>query len=587
MTKGEYEFPPQKHTETHVPEDPQEEIQRLRAEIADLEYRAAHPGGTAFKEDLEPEVQKREAELRAFEKSIQAAPQEVSDSMPDHSYEDMQRLRAEIADLEYRAAHPGGTAFKEDLEPEVLKREAELRTLEKGTQTIEQVENHERARGAVLPDAEGKKQPELSFSADPELALDKRHVDDVRGADRTPKEWRTKLAELISHATKKEETSENVIFMQAYLDKRTKEIEAEGEKLDTTNNSVHSVGKKYRSSSWTKKLALVTSLVLSTSASSSMSFPEMMTTLHHATETSHISMEPGTPVPSSRLTMEEVTEMAPAPTPHITMGPITAVPIEMPVIEASPHGYEGMLKQLWTQLHDKHVTLPTNAGAESDLAKLLAADAKTLDGVVHRIAADSRHSFFHTDGTSVRIRADARMTIGPDGNVQLDGSVHAPINAPVTPALHTELPPIEAPSVPSVAENITPSVAPISISPEQVTSSIPSSEIPPVSAEHMVINKFGVDVVPGEPHLYTDKAHHIFVYGGSPDGRMKILVAYVTKNPNVTVFDTDTKGQYRIPWHLVDGKILPEEPVRTRGFFGFGASWMKAPDPSEFRDIIQ
>ncbi len=123
---------------------------------------------------------------------------------------------------------------------------------------------------------------------------------------------------------------------------------------------------------------------------------------------------------------------------------------EMPTVGASSHGYEGMLKEMWQRVHAPGFHAPANLDPQSDLAQLLKADGASLDKIVHELAGSRDvggihgHHFFNPDGTSVRIDANAHMTIGPHGEIHLEQGGHdfieAPSGAPVTHAPHLEGP---------------------------------------------------------------------------------------------------------------------------------------------------
>ncbi len=306
-------------------------------------------------------------------------------------------------------------------------------------------------------------------------------------------------------------------------------------------------------------------------------------------------------------------------------------------VKATPgHGYEHMMKRLWEQLHEKGVELPANANPNSDLARLLAADKDSVDKVVHDIAADPKHQFFRADGSSVRIASDAHMTIGARGELFLSDAGHeyqvAPAHAPVTPMASSAVPNAAPPMVtpgeldpyfvpaqsithqevnpltglvneqaPAPVEMAVPRPTPETlISPEPIPTieahdtyeSTPQSEtfVPSVTAEvpHSIVNSFGIEVQTLEPHLYADSTDHIFAYGGSSAEKMKVILEYLTKNPDKIIYASGDSGEYRIPWHLADGKVVPAgAPVQTSGFLGFFKDFMKAPSPDEFEKIIK
>lgn len=178
---------------------------------------------------------------------------------------------------------------------------------------------------------------------------------------------------------------------------------------------------------------------------------------------------------------------------------------EMPTVGASSHGYEGMLKDLWGELH-KHA-LPGKVKPGSDLAKLLSAhDTASLDSVVHDIAKE--RGFFH-DGASVRIDTSAHMTIGTDGQLHFADAAHpdivnagpdmhvlpvaheAPVPAHPGAAPATELPPTETITTPEVANVDVTGMQP----PAPVETAIPH---PVIHEQGYLIDSHGNDVLDGQ-----------------------------------------------------------------------------------------
>lgn len=126
------------------------------------------------------------------------------------------------------------------------------------------------------------------------------------------------------------------------------------------------------------------------------------------------------------------------------------------------------------------------------------------------------------------------------------------------------------------------------------------TDIPPIPTEssgsepiagdaglEFIRNAVGLDVPTFEPHIYADSSDRLFVYGGTNQDRAKAVLEYLNANPNKTVYSADDNGEVRVPWFLRDGQITPGAPVRTSGFFGFGASAAQAPEPDEFVKIIK
>jgi hypothetical protein len=256
---------------------------------------------------------------------------------------------------------------------------------------------------------------------------------------------------------------------------------------------------------------------------------------------------------------------------------------------------------------------------------------------VHNIAKE--HGFFNPEGgTSVQINPGDHITIGADGNIHLSADhtdfVQAPENAHVTPAYHPNAethvaaphaetpiaPKVEAPAAPVVesapshpeaptrpaesptAQTVEAKTMPVTQEhPATVETRAPTAEThtpaeastppsPVESAVHeTVTNHFGLKIPMSEPHIYADGAKHIFVYGGSPDAQADVVKQYFAdpSHANNIIYGTDTRGAYRIPWHVAEGKVFPGAPIRTSGFLGFFKSFMKAPEPDELEKIIQ
>ncbi len=105
----------------------------------------------------------------------------------------------------------------------------------------------------------------------------------------------------------------------------------------------------------------------------------------------------------------------------------------------------------------------------------------------------------------------------------------------------------------------------------------------PTAVVNEVVNQAGLRVSIDVPHVYSGLGGvDTFVYGGSSSERAKVILEYLTQNPDKVIFSADDSGTYRIPWHLVEGEVAPEMPMRTGGFLGFSSSWMEAPKPDEF-----
>lgn len=146
--------------------------------------------------------------------------------------------------------------------------------------------------------------------------------------------------------------------------------------------------------------------------------------------------------------------MAAAPTPVAEAILATQAEVPTAMVQATPgKGYEWMMKRLWEELQSQNLD-PNRYAENSDIYKLLKADANSIDKVVHQIAADPERGFFKPDGTSVRINLGQIMTINTDGSIQLDDMVKAPPGAPTTgifppqPVIPTQGAPIGSPVFP-------------------------------------------------------------------------------------------------------------------------------------------
>jgi hypothetical protein len=340
--------------------------------------------------------------------------------------------------------------------------------------------------------------------------------------------------------------------------------------------------------------------------------------------------------------VHETVGLASTEIPHNPVEDVTASAPEMPSVDAAPgHGYEYMAKQLWREMHNsaKHFKLPDHTDPKSDLVQLFNADDKSIDGVVHRIAMDPQHGFFHADGTNtnVLISPHEHMTIGADGNIHMgegniDYGVQAPEGAHTTPVYHPEAPagaphenlmpepekvfgpaggphapPVEAPVVhtvnyPPPAEHPAPPEVPVSrVEPPPpdsppappIESHAPSvaSHAPVESAGHEILNKFNIPVSIDHSHIYADPVapEKMFVYGGSPAEQAKMITEYLTKDNYGVIYSADASGVHRVAWflHYPDMKIAQSSPVRTNGLRALFSPFMKPPRPDEFGKIIK
>lgn len=289
---------------------------------------------------------------------------------------------------------------------------------------------------------------------------------------------------------------------------------------------------------------------------------------------------------------------------------------QMPVVEASPgHGYEYMAKRLWEQLQEKSLD-PEKFAEGSDVRRLLDADADSINKVVHDLATE--HGFYKPDGASVRIDLGDKLAIGANGNLALNGH-ETPITTAETPpyepprtvsftpegqlpnaesemaaaqtpteagapTLRAEVPPLEPPypmvDVPSgkvLSGEEIPLPPNVPEAPAGSTPAVPEEE----TAVRMVTNGHGLAIPLTEPHIYSGGTGETFVYGGTMEQRMSAMADYLRQHPSDTVIGTDESGKYRVAWGLVEGKIVPGEPLRTGGFLGLFSSLAQPPGPED------
>ncbi|MHB8709941.1 MAG: hypothetical protein ACYC6X_00040 [Minisyncoccota bacterium] len=258
---------------------------------------------------------------------------------------------------------------------------------------------------------------------------------------------------------------------------------------------------------------------------------------------------------------------------------------EMPTVGASSHGYEGMLKQLWSQLQEKHITLPANADHNSDLWKLLNADNAQLDGVVHQIALE--HGFAHVGGASALIDPSAHLTV-VNGDVHFADATHPDVvhttgdmDAHVTPPSHPEA--VVPPPPPAPIETVPPPVPPIEQIPPPVAvehAAVPAPdssvlydgmggvvhdsagnpvhtgayqptpevhaapEVPPHPPEvdgNFKVNALGLPVDASHATAYLDAQGNKIIFGGSLEERAKEALELVTKDHSAVVYFDSTR----------------------------------------------
>lgn len=226
---------------------------------------------------------------------------------------------------------------------------------------------------------------------------------------------------------------------------------------------------------------------------------------------------------------------------------------------------------------------PEVASADTESANLVAKEF----GAEYAGSETAPEVAAQTDLSAQEWRAEyaepVNHTSTPDWRAEHTESDFAPETLEETPATAEA-----APQAPITEEVVT---AP-NVVPSDTLSAMP--ETPPVTApeaNHFVVNAHGIEVTTSEPHIYADAGkEHMFIYGGSPDQQARLIGQYFENpaNANHTLYGADASNvSFRVPWHMVNGEVLPGEPVRTGGLFGFFSSFMEPPHPDEFAERIQ
>ena len=262
-----------------------------------------------------------------------------------------------------------------------------------------------------------------------------------------------------------------------------------------------------------------------------------------------------------------------------------------------------MAKRLWEQLQMQNLNAD-NYDKNSDIYKLLTADAKSINDVVHDIAEG--HAFYKPDGTNFRINLGSSMTINAEGGLQVDGIVNAP-PTPVTPPY----PSVEAPAFKAslgpndVPRDVSPTEMPIrepiatvyapapegyspsyegsSTGVEPSPAAAPAESVTPPNATEIgpkgFVNGNGVPINPDVVHIYQGP-NGIYLYGGKiSDG---FAQDYAVKN-NASVFvDKTEKHFWSIPTVV---EYAPTDDGPPKITIHHGRAFV--PDPKTFIKRLQ
>ncbi|MFA5942073.1 MAG: hypothetical protein WC798_00130 [Candidatus Paceibacterota bacterium] len=382
---------------------------------------------------------------------------------------------------------------------------------------------------------------------EPEIIKDVIEPEEVTPSEGTPREWRTKLRELITGAKESvKETAGSVseLFIKSgeYFSSRSEELNAEAKKTGV-EGAFRWMGEAYGKLSTREKIGIGLALGLGAGGLAAVSLPVSYAflggisvqrtfglasnflkyeksssdrewfwlgkkgkamgkaVLYQTGMTAGMLMlvegvKEGTEWLSHHWPGHPATGGGHAPAgPHAPEhAPVAPQAPKMPDIsvEASKgRGYEWMVKRMWEQINEHRDQLPppSKIPAGSDLAKLYYADSNDIDKIVHDIASDPKHGFFNTDGgTSVQVNMDDKLSLGADGQIHLGDTVHAPEGAHVTPAYPPEAaasvePPVTPPAPEVPAPPVEAPAAPPAEAPAVPPSESPAAPEPPAPIE--------------------------------------------------------------------------------------------------------
>ncbi len=385
--------------------------------------------------------------------------------------------------------------------------------------------------GGIAP-AEAGIVPSPDDALDPERAWAMRRAGET---ERTPAEERGRLRELVGKfAAGPKEKFDWWKSSEEGLVRRSAELDAQTEKMGGIEKGFRWLGEKYNKLGWKTKLAVGLGLGLGYGAAlATVSLPAIFACMAGLAAqrtaglaTMYLKYEKDSRLQGSArlkeramlnaigytafmtagtmLAVREIEEWVGTmlghgtPTvpgaPHTATGPTVpaheiAAPVppgpEMPplTIHAAPgHGYEYMLKEMWHQLQEKHLD-PSQYGKDSDIHKLLTANDKNINDIVHQIASDPQHGFYHPDGTSVVVHPDDIVAFNAHGQVMLmtpegAASVHAAAGAHLTSPYHPE-----AAAVPAAPAEHAAAVPPGTLSPPFEPYGVPVEQAPAPAVE--------------------------------------------------------------------------------------------------------
>lgn len=415
---------------------------------------------------------------------------DMADAGQSKAYQELTLLRQALT-KEFNAHSPERTG--KQVEDFLTKLGVDVGELRAQKEDIKQVQNASAEQG-TQPTAESA--PEIPITLTPEDVPE--YIKEQFGAEGTPKEWRSKLNNLIRNAQGKlYGTKEKIEWWKSseeHLVRHSAELDVEAEKMGWIGNTLRTFGEWYNKRDWKTKLAVGLALGVGYGvALSAASLPAAVACIgligaqrtaglmtmylkyeknvrsgdtwgkekafgkalaYTAAMTAAMlgltyAVKELSETETAKDTVQHVREwlagklghpaapeaVQPAIVAGATPGP------EMPplTVHAAPgKGYEYMLQKMWEQLQGQHLD-PSKFAEGSDIRRLLEASQADIGKVAHQIASDPNHAFYNPDGSSVVVQANDIIAFNTGGQIQLmtpEGvaGVHAAVGAHVTPA---------------------------------------------------------------------------------------------------------------------------------------------------------
>ncbi len=259
--------------------------------------------------------------------------------------------------------------------------------------------------------------------------------------------------------------------------------------------------------------------------------------------------------PSAISTPEEV--LSSAVEPEAVAEETVSTPVAPEAVAATPEvpeitveakagkGYEWMLKRLWEELQDKGLSA-TDYPEGSDIRTLLEADEKSINGAVHNLAT-ANGAFIEADGTSKLVRLDDVISLGSDGNIDLNGEevssrlTDRGVTPPYLPQVElTDVPesiPVSEPE-PEVLLSEDPLDAMSSLEENTLIESGLSGEssLAPQEAPQIFTTIDNTIINPAVPAIYEVQGSagekYLYAYGGTDEERFAFIQKFLSEEAN-------------------------------------------------------